>query len=143
MNIQTETTNVPYVIPLYDLTRADVSRVGAKAANLGELAHFGFPVPDGFALTTHAFDHFIKVNALEEAQSPETVAKAELPPEMARRWLCVPRAWRKIWTAHRSRDNTKPFSMCAVTMHLRMLCVNAGLQHSVRVLQRISRIKGR
>lgn len=82
MNTQTETTKVPYVMPLYDLTRADVSRVGAKAANLGELAHAGFPVPDGFALTTQAFDHFIKVNALDETQSPETVAKAELPPEI-------------------------------------------------------------
>jgi len=82
MNIQTETTNVPYVIPLYDLTRADVSRVGAKAANLGELAHAGFQVPDGFAITTHAFDHFIKVNALDEMQSPEVVAKAKLPPEV-------------------------------------------------------------
>jgi len=82
MDIQTETTGISYVIPLHDLTRADVSRVGAKAANLGELAHVGFPVPDGFALTTHAFDDFIKANALEETQSPETVAKAELPPDI-------------------------------------------------------------
>jgi len=82
MSIQTELTNVPYAIPLYDLTRADVSRVGAKAANLGELAQAGFQVPDGFALTIHAFDHFIKVNALDETQSPETVEKAELPPEI-------------------------------------------------------------
>jgi len=79
MNTQTETTNVPYVIPLYDLTCADVSRVGAKAANLGELAHVGFPVPDGFAITTHAFDHFIEANAINETYPPEKVAKAELP----------------------------------------------------------------
>ncbi len=82
MSIQTETTNVRYVIPLYDLTRADVSRVGAKAANLGELAQAGFQVPDGFALTTQAFDQFIKVNALDETQLPEKVAKAELPHDI-------------------------------------------------------------
>jgi len=79
MSIQTETTNVPYVIPLYDLTRADVSRVGAKAANLGELAHAGFQVPDGFAITTHSFDQFIEANAIDETYPPEKVAKAELP----------------------------------------------------------------
>ena len=38
MNTPTGSTNVQYIIPLYNLTRADVSRVGAKAANLGELA---------------------------------------------------------------------------------------------------------
>ena len=82
MDLQTQSTNGPYVVPLHDLRRADVSRVGAKAANLGELTHAGFPVPDGFAVTTQAFDRFIKVNALEVAQSPETVAKAELPADI-------------------------------------------------------------
>jgi len=80
MDTLTETTSISYIMPLHNLTRADVSRVGAKAANLGELAHAGFPVPDGFAITTHAFDHFIKVNAIEETYLPETVAKAKLPP---------------------------------------------------------------
>ena len=82
MNLQPANSEVPYVIPLYDLRRVDVSRVGAKAANLGELAHAGFPVPDGFAVTTQAFDHFIKVNALDETHSLETVANAELPSEI-------------------------------------------------------------
>ena len=82
MGPQTLSTNDPYVMRLHDLRRADVNRVGAKAANLGELAHAGFPVPDGFALTTQAFDRFIKVNALEMEQSPETVAKAELPADI-------------------------------------------------------------
>ena len=82
MNLPTETTTISLIMPLHDLRRADVSRVGAKAANLGELAQAGFPVPDGFALTTQAFDHFIKVNALDDTQSPEAVAKAELPAEV-------------------------------------------------------------
>ena len=32
--------NVTYVVPLHDLNRADVGRVGAKAANLGERNNF-------------------------------------------------------------------------------------------------------
>jgi hypothetical protein len=82
MNLQTQSTSIPYVLPLYDLTRTDVGCVGAKAANLGELARAGFPVPDGFAITTQAFDSFISANALNETQSPEKVAKADLPPEV-------------------------------------------------------------
>ena len=52
--MQTQTTT-PYIVPLRDITCRDVSRVGAKAANLGELANAKFPVPDGFALTTTAW----------------------------------------------------------------------------------------
>ena len=82
MNSQTESTSVPYIVPLHDVTRADTSRVGAKAANLGELARAGFPVPDGFALTTRAFDHFVTANALDGTQSLEHVLKAELPVDV-------------------------------------------------------------
>jgi len=84
MDLQTSTKpDAAYVVPLRDLTRADVSRVGAKAANLGELLHAGFPVPDGFALTTQAFDRFVNVNMLSETNSPEQVAVAPLPPDVA------------------------------------------------------------
>jgi pyruvate,water dikinase len=34
---------------------ADVATVGGKAASLGTMLQAGFPVPDGFAVTTHAF----------------------------------------------------------------------------------------
>jgi phosphoenolpyruvate synthase/pyruvate phosphate dikinase len=82
MNRHATSINVPYVLPLPDLTRADVSRVGAKAANLGELARAGFPVPDGFALTTQAFDDFVTLNELGETQTPEGVLRAEMPPHV-------------------------------------------------------------
>jgi hypothetical protein len=52
MSLEAISVDVKYVLPLQDLTHADVSHVGAKAANLGELAGAGFPVPEGFALTT-------------------------------------------------------------------------------------------
>jgi len=82
MNLQSKTANVVFVLPLQGLTRADVSRVGAKAANLGELAGAGFPVPNGFAVTTEAFDHFVRLNGLDETQTPEKVLSAEMPLEV-------------------------------------------------------------
>ncbi len=102
MNIQAESTSVPYVVPLYDVTRADVSRVGAKAANLGELVLAGFPVPDGFALTTQAFDYFVTANALDDAQSPENVLEAELPIEVQDALHAVSRKFDGILLAVRS-----------------------------------------
>ncbi|HEY3474618.1 MAG TPA: PEP/pyruvate-binding domain-containing protein, partial [Anaerolineales bacterium] len=82
MNLQATPANVPYVMPLSVLRRADASQVGAKAANLGELAQAGFPVPDGFVITTQAFDDFLKLNEPEETQTPDEVAKAAIPAEV-------------------------------------------------------------
>src|SRR5579864_4319107 len=72
-----------YVLSLTDIARRDVESVGAKAANLGELARAGFPVPDGFVLTTSAFDRFLAANALGPGSSPEAVAAASLPTDVA------------------------------------------------------------
>jgi rifampicin phosphotransferase len=71
-----------YVVPLRDITREDAGRVGAKAANLGAMACAGFPVPDGFALTTQAFDRFVKENALDGTQPAQEVGKAPVPREV-------------------------------------------------------------
>jgi pyruvate,water dikinase len=76
---QITAVRAPYTLPLQDLTRADLSRVGAKAANLGELARAGFPVPAGFVLTTQAFDEFVALSQLAETPAPEAVLAAELP----------------------------------------------------------------
>ncbi len=43
-----------YVRPLHGVTLADTDTVGRKAAALGELLAAGFPVPDGFVLTSDA-----------------------------------------------------------------------------------------
>src|ERR1051326_5849201 len=43
------------VVPLQALDRTLIPLVGGKAANLGELTHAGFPVPDGFCVTTAAY----------------------------------------------------------------------------------------
>lgn len=44
-----------YILPLGTLGRASLAVAGGKAANLGELIEAGFPVPDGFCITTGAY----------------------------------------------------------------------------------------
>nr|WP_300151811.1 PEP/pyruvate-binding domain-containing protein [Propionicimonas sp.] len=44
---------------LGDLTRHDIAIAGGKGANLGELVRAGFPVPDGFVITTSAYRRFV------------------------------------------------------------------------------------
>src|SRR5829696_1660094 len=43
-------------LPFGDLDRTMLPIAGGKAANLGELARAGLPVPDGFCLTTAAYE---------------------------------------------------------------------------------------
>src|SRR5271157_3961417 len=47
--------------------KEDVSRVGGKGANLGEMAGAGFPVPNGFCTTSEAYFAFIKANGIDKA----------------------------------------------------------------------------
>lgn len=44
------------VAPLRVFGRGDLPMAGGKGANLGELVQNGFPVPDGFVVTTHAYE---------------------------------------------------------------------------------------
>jgi len=58
-----------FVLPLADITLADLPRVGGKNASLGEmigaLRQAGVRVPDGFALTTDAFHAHLRGAGLE------------------------------------------------------------------------------
>jgi phosphohistidine swiveling domain-containing protein len=49
---------------LSEATRGDVGAVGGKSASLGDLIHGGFPVPDGFIVTTDAYTLFLDENGL-------------------------------------------------------------------------------
>src|SRR5215216_1389666 len=44
-----------FVVSLGDLGQDDISTAGGKGANLGELIRAGFPVPNGFVVTTEAY----------------------------------------------------------------------------------------
>jgi rifampicin phosphotransferase len=53
-------TNIDNLILSFSEIRAnDLPLVGGKGANLGEMMHAGFPVPNGFCITTAAFLQFI------------------------------------------------------------------------------------
>ncbi|SEL70410.1 PEP/pyruvate-binding domain-containing protein [Nonomuraea pusilla] len=76
------------VAPLAAFGHEDLPLAGGKGANLGELVRNGFPVPDGFVITTEAYrlvaagevtpGHFERVELPEELRSAVTRAYAEL-----------------------------------------------------------------
>jgi len=73
-------------LPALDAQRAaDAVRVGAKSANLGEVAHAGFRVPPGFAIPFAYFDRFRKKNGLDQAVE----ALLKEAPEVRRRGLAA------------------------------------------------------
>lgn len=57
---------LPLVADFKKIDKHDVSLVGGKGANLGEMANAGFPVPPGFAVTVPAYELFLKENAIAE-----------------------------------------------------------------------------
>ncbi|MBK9092776.1 MAG: hypothetical protein IPM84_08355 [Anaerolineae bacterium] len=54
-----------WILPLAS-DRATLLLVGGKAANLARLARAGLPVPDGFLITTPAYQAFLTANDLTE-----------------------------------------------------------------------------
>lgn len=69
-------------IDLKDLSAGDIIQAGAKAANLGELARAGFPVPDGFVLSVEAFLRFADVNHLTADSTPMQVSVGVMPQDV-------------------------------------------------------------
>ena len=91
-----------FVVLLERLGRDDLVRAGGKGANLGELIRADFPVPDGFVVTTAAYDRFVTHNRLgntialalrEEEGSGASIRTAlegaPIPPEIERNILAA------------------------------------------------------
>lgn len=55
-----------YVSWIDEVTKEDISSVGKKAAELGEMSRAKLPIPLGFIITTQAFTDFLKHNKLNE-----------------------------------------------------------------------------
>lgn len=53
-----------YIYSLDEVTNLDASIIGGKALNLGKLKKAGLSVPDGFCLTTEAYDYFLQTGEL-------------------------------------------------------------------------------
>jgi pyruvate,water dikinase len=49
-----------------EIDKHDIPRVGGKGANLGEMYQAGFPVPNGFIVSSQAYFAFLKENNLTE-----------------------------------------------------------------------------
>jgi len=49
-----------------EISKDDVGKVGGKGANLGEMIRNGFPVPDGFCVSSGAYFKFINVNGIDK-----------------------------------------------------------------------------
>jgi rifampicin phosphotransferase len=60
-----------FVVSLGDLDQDDLATAGGKAANLGSLVRAGFPVPNGFVVTTEAYGTVIQ---LLDLNIPERIA---------------------------------------------------------------------
>lgn len=54
------------VVWFKEVDKSDIPLVGGKGANLGEMIQAGFPVPNGFIVTTNAYYQFLRENNLEE-----------------------------------------------------------------------------
>jgi len=74
------------VLTLDQISAADLASVGGKGANLGELVRAGFPVPDGFVLTTDAYALAAReagVNPDDPRQAAERLRTTPVPQLMA------------------------------------------------------------
>lgn len=54
-----------YVINLTDVNNKSINEVGGKGANLGEMIRSGFPVPQGFCVTSFAYGAYMHENNFE------------------------------------------------------------------------------
>ncbi|MFQ5421501.1 MAG: PEP/pyruvate-binding domain-containing protein, partial [Anaerolineae bacterium] len=77
----------PCTLPLADAQASEITVTGGKGASLAKLATAVLPVPDGFHVTTAAYNHFVAINELQQAilaalttadpERPHTLAAAE------------------------------------------------------------------
>jgi pyruvate,water dikinase len=65
------------VTALRDVGRDDLDRAGGKGANLGELVNHGFPVPDGFVITTAAYAAAVAGTDLDARIAEQVAAGAD------------------------------------------------------------------
>jgi len=56
----------PYILWFKDIHKKDISLVGGKGANLGELTNAGLPVPNGFCITVEAYYLFLEKTGLKK-----------------------------------------------------------------------------
>lgn len=58
--------NLPLIVDFKNIDKGDLSLVGGKGANLGEMTKAKFPVPGGFAVTVPSYELFLKENEIAQ-----------------------------------------------------------------------------
>jgi len=66
----------PWIVPLAAAADCEERLVGGKAAKLAQLRRAGFPVPNGFCVTTRAYERFVTETGL-----------AKVVADLAYRWF--------------------------------------------------------
>lgn len=56
----------PNVLWFKEVNHQDITDVGGKGANLGEMYHLKIPVPNGFVVTSSAYFNFVNINNLPQ-----------------------------------------------------------------------------
>jgi pyruvate,water dikinase len=80
-----DATRIDLIRSLHSLRATDGAIAGGKGANLGELVAAGFPVPDGFVVTTAAYwaaADLANVQAGDPAGSAERLRAVDLPADL-------------------------------------------------------------
>src|SRR6266516_2527890 len=75
--------DVALVLSLSKIDRTLLHLVGGKAANLGELILAGFTVPEGFCITTAAYERVSESAGLEAILMELTTSRAKDPAHLA------------------------------------------------------------
>jgi len=58
--------NHALVLPFSEIDKTDIALVGGKGANLGEMTQAGFPVPNGFCITSQSYQELLSSNNLHD-----------------------------------------------------------------------------
>jgi len=72
-----ECMNKPFVVLFKEVDKEDIPLVGGKGANLGEMTRAGFPVPNGFIVTSAAYFHFLEITGIK-ATIDELLSKCDV-----------------------------------------------------------------
>jgi phosphohistidine swiveling domain-containing protein len=70
----------PLTINLAEIDRRAVALAGGKGANLGDLIQAGFPVPDGFVLTTRAYALAAEAAGVDPSRPAEAAQRLRTSP---------------------------------------------------------------
>lgn len=120
-------TEKPHVVWFKEVDRDDVSLVGGKGANLGEMVKAGFTVPDGFIVTSPAYFYMLDHNNLRpeikiilkdldvhdskklnqaSMKVKKIISRAEIPDDLAqeiiKHYLALGKNKKELYTAIRS-----------------------------------------